>query len=211
MLIRPQSKREKKMKIENVVIKQSCHSRNFLLGMTFLFNNGAFTLIELLVVVLIIGILAAVAVPQYKVAVAKSHLAQAWTLGKSIKDAEEAYYLANGTYTLELENLYLDIRPYTTEYEGTNIAYHTLPNGYQIALAINNGGYLEDRLDINFNGKNGLTFYLDYCNGTHSPYAGKHDCFGDTPTYQQACVSMGGKFRSKLTLPNQTIMYYSLP
>ena len=68
-------------------------------------NNHAFTLIELLVVVLIIGILAAVALPQYQLTVAKSKVATMLSLGASFRAAQEAYYLTNGTYTTNAESL----------------------------------------------------------------------------------------------------------
>ncbi len=133
------------MKKENiVVVKKSCHSQEFLLGishirfrkrarlfkqkgdprqnssgMTTLFNNGAFTLIELLVVVLIIGILAAVAVPQYQKAVERSKGAEAMSVLKAVYNASKAYYLSNGTWPTSFSQLDVSI-PWT----GTTAWYY---------------------------------------------------------------------------------------
>ncbi len=68
-----------------------------------------FTLIELLVVVLIIGILAAVAVPQYQVAVVKSRVGALLPLMASLSQAQEVYYLAHGEYTNDVSALSVDI------------------------------------------------------------------------------------------------------
>lgn len=56
-----------------------------------------FTLIELLVVVLIIGILASVALPQYEKAVMKARSAEAMTVLKKLGDNMEMHVLSGGT------------------------------------------------------------------------------------------------------------------
>ena len=67
--------------------------------------NKGFTLIELLVVVLIIGILSAVALPQYTKAVEKSRATEAITLLGNLANAEEIYKMSTGSYTTDLSLL----------------------------------------------------------------------------------------------------------
>ena len=61
-----------------------------------------FTLIELLIVIVIIGILAAVALPRYFANIENARRAEAWTTLRSIRDAQLAYYGKNGAYTAVL-------------------------------------------------------------------------------------------------------------
>ena len=68
--------------------------------------KSGFTLIELLVVVLIIGILASIALPQYQKAVDKAHAMEAVVQGRALQNALLLYYQNTGnTYTEDFEVL----------------------------------------------------------------------------------------------------------
>lgn len=68
-----------------------------------------FTLVELLVVVLIIGILAAVALPQYRVAVEKARAAQMFVRINALKTGARSYYMTNSAWPNDVTLLDVDI------------------------------------------------------------------------------------------------------
>jgi len=80
-------------------------------------KNRAFTLIELLVVVLIIGILAAIAVPKYQFAVAKSQAVQLQVRVNAIYKAAKIYELTNGTWPNDIRDLDIDITEEAMEFK----------------------------------------------------------------------------------------------
>ena len=100
---------------------------------------GGFTLIELLVVVLIIGILAAMAMPQYFKAVERSRMTEAVTLMDSIAKAQRRKFMQTNRYANRFEGL--DVSPKGA----TGNVYYTKGdpqtgaggNGFQIALVSN--------------------------------------------------------------------------
>ena len=85
-------------------------------------NNKAFTLIEILVAVLIIGILAAIAVPQYKVAVTRTKYIRLMQIVDTLWRGQQDYFLANGTYATKLDALDISLPP-GYETQGSDITY----------------------------------------------------------------------------------------
>ena len=72
-------------------------------------DTRGFTLIELLVVVLIIGILASIAVPQYKLAVHKARIRSYLPVIRELKEAQELYYTVNNRYAGSNQKEELDV------------------------------------------------------------------------------------------------------
>ena len=94
-------------------------------------TKKGFTLIELLVVVLILGILAAMAMPQYFKAVERSRMSEAVSLLGSIASAQQRKYLQINSYSTKYTGL--DVAPAGA----TDATYHTKGdggNGFVITL-----------------------------------------------------------------------------
>ncbi len=80
-------------------------------------KNAGFTLIELLVVVLIIGILAAIALPKYEKAVKKARVVKLLPIIENLQNAQKMYYLSNGKYASCLNDLDFDLSSFSIRSE----------------------------------------------------------------------------------------------
>ncbi len=124
----------------NGVILRSCYSESHPLS----FKRAGFTLIELLVVVLIIGILAAIALPQYEKTVERARAAEAMQMVSAIAKANEVYKLANGNYTTDISLLDIQVPGTDTTYNGWPrketkwFQYGSIAEGYADSVAIGN-------------------------------------------------------------------------
>ncbi len=99
-------------------------------GKTSLFNNGGFTLIELLVVVLIIGILAAVALPQYQKAVKKARGREVTTIVNTLDKALAVFALTHGGLCVYGDGYHCTAYPLDIQIpspQSFTFADHTLP------------------------------------------------------------------------------------
>jgi prepilin-type N-terminal cleavage/methylation domain-containing protein len=77
------------------------------------FKNG-FTLVELTVVVVVIGVLAAFAVPKFLSSVERSKAAEAFSYLSTVQSAQERYHARQGEYAAALADL--DIADQSLEY-----------------------------------------------------------------------------------------------
>ena len=153
-------------------------------------NKKGFTLIELLVVVLIIGILAAMAMPQYFKAVERSRMTEADTLLGSIAQAQRRKFLQRNSFTTNYKGL--DVSPKdsngTTYYTKGNPA--TGANGNGFAVVLSGTGFTDGRATATRHAASGP---LQYQYSLVRYYQGDNvTCNGINAAGQELCADFCG-------------------
>ncbi len=177
-------------------------------------RKQGFTLMEILATILIIGILAAIAVPEYQTAVANSRLSTVMGNVKTIADNLEVYHLSMDSYpTNGLTNLDIEISGCTL----TNGVY-SCTNGTVYAFGISAtdqpvGGFLGN--------KQGLA-YIQYLKEEPTiTKRNQRECWADSSNElaNRVCLNLEGvrqgtntwRSDSELNHSNSTWNVYILP
>lgn len=166
-------------------------------------KNAGFTLIELLVVVLIVGILAAAAIPQYEKAVEKSRAAQAFVLARALHSAQESYKMANGDYTRSFKDLSIGVPLGTEGANNCSLNASEIRYGDDFAVALGTTGqYTGDVAVVRNEGKY-KCYAIGFIDGQMycSEYPGRHTA--------KACARLFGA--SKLAFSTRNWNHYLLP
>lgn len=95
-----------------------------------------FTLLELLIVVVIIGILAAIALPRYQMAVAKTKFSSLKSMTKILTESIQRYYLANNSYPKKIDDLDISFDGMTTTYTDSEQFNFSTSEGTQCSIWI---------------------------------------------------------------------------
>ena len=145
--------------------------------------NKGFTLIELLVVVLIIGILSAVALPQYTLAVERSRASEGLTLMSSLAQSLERYRSQKDAWPADFSKLDFEMpKNGDNSFGGKlfNVTFTSADNVATIIAARTTGKY-SLKTTITDNASNGL-------------FTRKRECTGDTDTCNAISGGKPGDF-----------------
>ena len=119
--------------------------------MRHLRNSKGFTLIELMIVVVIIGILAALAIPRFTQASARAKEKEADGILKQVYTLQNAYYANNGTYAGSSTNLQTVGWDYNTTAGLKNYQAPAISGAFPLTMTKISGqtGYCDRQIDSN--------------------------------------------------------------